>query len=424
MHNARVVPLDTLSPPQDNVSANFEIVASFAKTGDMDVEIKAAESTHFLQERKHHFKAFSARGDFYYFTSDEVRNELPHDDAEFLCERADINVMYAYLVNQAQSSAAAGGAAAAMSAETAVSTCVEKPPATVQATPVNDKSESSHTTPPSDASGHGGASEEPAKLNTTAMAVSKIAFFDDGFWGQTFTGAIGTLETSFVRTEFGNSKVGKRFLDQVLGTPREYFRIPDGRARATPLLSVQPLMPRVPFVQRGETCLAKAGANATHLAGDAELALRINRLGVDLALGKFSQDKHKNNTIAPLSNYLYQNGWCAETCKVWYPDAATDSSRRKLRSFLLENSFDSPIIAEPRDDQGRENHVIVIFNGLVWDSNFDRALPLAPQTLDTCVDTNAEGRKCVAIARAVRLVRILPSKKKRKRRPEPPAPPC
>lgn len=166
-------------------------------------------------------------------------------------------------------------------------------------------------------------------------------------------------------------------------------------------------LPPVPFAQGTEdTCFSCAGANALGVAGDFYGAAHVAAQKLNLAC-----DVVKNQ-LGPLARLLEGNGWTSEMESSWYPGASTDTRRTGLVPYMIDNPYDGPTVVVLRDDKGVADHVVAIYDSLIFDSNHSRAMPLTRESFDRCVDTDRTGAKCNGIARAMRLV---PTKKMAKK---------
>mmetsp|Transcript_35062 Transcript_35062/g.59075 ORF Transcript_35062/g.59075 Transcript_35062/m.59075 type:complete len:326 (+) Transcript_35062:247-1224(+) len=172
------------------------------------------------------------------------------------------------------------------------------------------------------------------------------------------------------------------------------------------------------FRQMGDNCMAAAAANALHLTGQHEHAQTMFDYGESLAWNDGDKAKKPFSTLhLKLRQLTSESGTVfgqGERTFEGY-EAARDSHRENLLPFLISPACEitDPVMVLLVDVLGHATHVVVFFNGLVYDSNKNRPIKICSvNTLNQCVPN---GKTCIGAAGAVQ-IKIIPKKSKKSKK--------
>ena len=183
--------------------------------------------------------------------------------------------------------------------------------------------------------------------------------------------------------EFVSDNFSPKFLEQVKRHGREkgqpcWVDLPPGDSRKHSNESIPASdlpTPAVHYCQReGErTCLICSFASAVHYTGNAQLASEIYQSCMKVIDRADTMDRFLTK-IARLHQSLASEH---------IVDANWD---------LLSTKDDDLVLAQIIGDDGKEDHVVTITRGWIFESNMDHALPLCKESLDLCCSSGPDLR--------------------------------
>jgi hypothetical protein len=179
-----------------------------------------------------------------------------------------------------------------------------------------------------------------------------------------------TLNPGWVKANFD-----EKFLSQIRNLNLEkkaFVQVPPGDNRSHPPCSSLSITtgPKVHYLQKEgkRTCMVYSFASAVHHMGWHQIASQIRNVGkkYEFKIGAFGR----------FANHLPR---ILKKFKTSKQNASTYD--------LLEGRMNCLILASIRGTDGKEDHCVTIYNGWIFDSNFNNALTLTKQSLDLCCST-------------------------------------
>ena len=129
------------------------------------------------------------------------------------------------------------------------------------------------------------------------------------------------------------------------------------------------------------TCLVYSFASALHHVGTKQVASEIYQAAKKII--------EKHNTLAKFADVVL-----SKNVHLHFVVLIANQFN------ILANKENDLVIASLKGDDGKEDHCVTVFGKWVFDSNFEKALPLTQESLDYCCSSDESPCKFVGVVEA------------------------